>query len=67
MNDESGNRYLVSNNHVIGRSNGAQPGDPIVQPGTLDFTGNELTALPTLADLTQIIQIAELTASLPLR
>jgi len=67
MNDESGNRYLVSNNHVIGRSNDAQPGDPIVQPGTLDFTGTELTALPTLADLTQIIQIAELTASVPLR
>src|ERR1700736_765169 len=27
--DSSGRQYILSNNHVIGRSNGAQPGDPV--------------------------------------
>jgi hypothetical protein len=67
MRDGAGGRYLVSNNHVIGLANAASPGDAIVQPGTLDLTGAEIAACPTLADLTKNLQIAELTAFVPLK
>ena len=40
----------------------AAPGDAVVQPGTLDLTGNELTAWPTLADLENQTKVAELEA-----
>lgn len=32
----SGQRLILSNNHVIANSNDAQPGDPILQPGPID-------------------------------
>lgn len=34
--DANGTQYILSNNHVIGRSNRANIGDDIVQPGLLD-------------------------------
>jgi hypothetical protein len=34
--DESGNQYLLSNNHVLARSDQAQIGEAIVQPGLID-------------------------------
>jgi hypothetical protein len=32
----SGNRLILSNNHVLANSNDAAPGDPILQPGAVD-------------------------------
>ena len=61
MKDDNDNIYLVSNNHVIGGSNAAAPGDMIVQPGTLDFTSHELALMPTVSSLTPV-RIGELTA-----
>src|SRR5262245_62371826 len=34
--DPSGNLYILSNNHVLANSNGAQIGDPELQPGAFD-------------------------------
>lgn len=62
MTDGDENLYVVSNNHVIGGSNNAQPGDAIVQPGTLDLTGLELRTFDTLRALLNSTQIAQLTA-----
>ncbi len=33
---ETGDRLILSNNHVLANSNDAEPGDPILQPGTAD-------------------------------
>ena len=33
---ESGERFIISNNHVLANSNDAQIGDPIIQPGAAD-------------------------------
>jgi hypothetical protein len=33
---ETGARLILSNNHVLANLNDAQPGDPILQPGTID-------------------------------
>jgi hypothetical protein len=67
MSDEDGNRYLVSNNHVIGESNDANNGDSVVQPGTLDLTGGEFVANPTLADLEGRYRVAEVSAIVDLK
>jgi hypothetical protein len=32
----TGNRLILSNNHVLANSNDARPGDPILQPGPVD-------------------------------
>jgi hypothetical protein len=34
--DSSGNQYILSNNHVMARSDQAAVGEPIVQPGLID-------------------------------
>lgn len=34
--EKDGNHYILSNNHVLADSNAAAPGDPIIQPGTVD-------------------------------
>jgi len=34
--DSSNNQYLLSNNHVLARSDHAAQGDPVVQPGLID-------------------------------
>ena len=66
MRDDEGNRYVVSNNHVIGRSNSACAGDMVIQPGTLDLTALEFALLPTLSAL-RLVRIGSLTAFVPLR
>jgi hypothetical protein len=67
LEDANNQRYLVSNNHVIGRSNAAQPGEPVVQPGTLDMTATELQLMPTLNDLKVNWQVAAFTAAVTIR
>lgn len=57
MTDEEGNLFLVSNNHVIGRSNAAANGESIVQPGTLDLTDSELNLMPTFNKLINELEI----------
>ncbi len=34
--DSSGNLYILSNNHVLAKTNAGQFGDPIIQPGLID-------------------------------
>ena len=36
LEDNAGNFYILSNNHVLGRSDLANPGEPIIQPGLID-------------------------------
>lgn len=57
MTDDDEFLYLVSNNHVIGRSNAAANGESIVQPGTLDLTDSELGLMPTFDDLIDELEI----------
>jgi len=59
--------YLLSNNHVIGHSDAAKPGDSIVQTGTLDLTEIELTLMPTESELVNALKIAELTTMVPIQ
>jgi hypothetical protein len=64
--------YLVSNNHVLGKSSdkaGAKAilGEAVVQPGTLDLTEIELRLLPTEAALIKELQVAEVAAVVPLQ
>ncbi len=59
--DASGRQYLLSNNHVLARSDHASVGDTIVQPGLID---NNCT--PN-GDGAGTIPVAALTAWLPLR
>jgi hypothetical protein len=49
--DSSGTQYILSNNHVIGRSNGAQPGDAVTQP---DCTGK---TSDTVAKFTRFVPL----------
>jgi hypothetical protein len=59
--DASGRQYLLSNNHVLARSDHAAVGDTIVQPGLID---NNCT--PN-GDGAGTVPVAALTAWLPLR
>ncbi len=59
--DSTGRQYLLSNNHVLARSDHAQVGDLIVQPGLID---NNCT--PN-GDGPGTLPVAALTAWLPLR
>jgi len=59
--DASGRQYLLSNNHVLARSDRASVGDTIVQPGLID---NNCT--PN-GDGAGTVPVAALTAWLPLR
>ena len=34
--DTQGHEYILSNNHVLANSNDAEPGDPVIQPGSYD-------------------------------
>jgi hypothetical protein len=36
LSDEAGEQYLLSNNHILGRSGFGVPGEAILQPGNLD-------------------------------
>ena len=58
-----GNQYILSNNHVLARSDTATIGDPIVQPGLIDAECDKNQAT-TVATLTQFVNLeAEATAS----
>ncbi len=57
MTDDGGSLFLVSNNHVIGRSNVAANGESVVQPGTLDLTDSEINLMPTFNDLINELEI----------
>jgi hypothetical protein len=59
--DASGRQYILSNNHVLARSDHAQVGDSIVQPGLID---NNCT--PN-GDGPGTVPVAALSAWLPLR
>jgi S1-C subfamily serine protease len=64
--------YLVSNNHVIGKSSDKARartvlGEAVVQPGTLDLTDIELRLLPTEVQLVKEVKIAEVAAIVPLQ
>ena len=61
LQDSTGRQYLLSNNHVLARSDHAQTGDSIVQPGLID---NNCT--PN-GDGPGTVPVGELTAWLPLR
>ncbi|HID78411.1 MAG TPA: hypothetical protein EYP56_20770 [Planctomycetaceae bacterium] len=66
VHDGQGGTYLVSNNHVIGRSNQAARGEPVVQPGTLDLTSLELDMLESIDALLDQTAVAELSAVVPI-
>lgn len=66
LRDGNGNLFLLSNNHVIGRSDSARLGEPIVQAGTLDLTDVELNLMPTESELVSQLKIAEFTAAVPI-
>lgn len=67
MEDDDGNLYVVSNNHVIGRSNDAAQNESIVQPGTLDLTSTEFQLMPTLNSLVANLEIASVLAVVQLQ
>jgi hypothetical protein len=58
--DGSGRQFLLSNNHVLARSDQSSIGDPIVQPGLID---NNCTPLN---EGSGAMQVGSLTAWLPL-
>ena len=57
--DDNDHKYLVSNNHVIGRSNRARVNESVVHPGTLDLTGIELSMMNTFTALTNETEVAK--------
>lgn len=50
----TGERLILSNNHVLANSNGAEVGDPILQPGAVD--GGTVNS-DTIADLLRFVPI----------
>ena len=61
--DAAKRQYLLSNNHVLARSDHASVGDAIVQPGLID---NNCSPLGDNAGTTQVAPVAQLTGWLPL-
>ncbi|MGD0097209.1 MAG: hypothetical protein ABSB60_11990 [Terracidiphilus sp.] len=61
--DASKRQYLLSNNHVLARSDHASVGDAIVQPGLID---NNCSPLGDSASTSQVSPVAQLTGWLPL-
>ena len=61
--DASKRQYLLSNNHVLARSDHASVGDAIVQPGLID---NNCSPLGDSNGTTQLAPVAQLTGWLPL-
>lgn len=64
-----GTQYILSNNHVLAKSDTAALGDPIVQPGLIDAgltpdTKCDATAATTVANLSEFVNLeAESSAS----
>jgi hypothetical protein len=70
--DGVGAVYLVSNNHVVGKSSDKARakkviGEAVVQPGTLDLTEIELALFPTESALVGQLKVAEIAAVVPLQ
>ena len=51
-----GTQYILSNNHVLARSDAATIGDAITQPGLIDVNCDK-TATTTVANLTQFVNL----------
>ncbi len=54
--DTAGAQYILSNNHVLARTNKGQPGDPIIQPGLVD-SGCAQLSQDEVATLTAFVPI----------
>ncbi len=52
----NGNYYILSNNHVLARSDQAAPGEPIIQPGLVD-THCSTSGTQTVANLTSFVNL----------
>jgi len=52
----NGNYYILSNNHVLARSDQASPGEPITQPGLVD-TNCSTAGTHTVANLTSFVNL----------
>jgi hypothetical protein len=52
-----GTQYILSNNHILARSDGATVGDSIVQPGLIDTSTCTTTGTITVANLTQFFNL----------
>ena len=55
-----GNQYILSNNHVLARSDGAAIGDPIIQPGLGDNPAPNTcksTGTNIVANLSQFVNL----------
>lgn len=52
----NGSYYILSNNHVLARSDQASPGEPISQPGLID-TGCSTAGTQTVAYLTSFVNL----------
>ena len=51
---KNGQRYILSNNHVLANSNDASVGDPILQPGLYDGGSNPADAIAELSEFVPI-------------
>ena len=52
----NGNFYILSNNHVLARTNQASPGEPISQPGIIE-TNCSTAGTQTVANLTSFVKL----------
>ena len=57
LQDAGGTFYIVSNNHVLGRTNRAIAGEDTVQPGLIDVACNQNLMQNIVADFTEFIPI----------
>lgn len=57
-----GQFFILSNNHVLARSNQAQPGEPISQPGLAE-ANCDTSSVSTVATLSQAVQLQALPSS----
>lgn len=58
----NGNLYILSNNHVLARSDQASPGEPITQPGIIE-THCSTAGTQTVANLTSFVKLEGGTAN----
>lgn len=61
----TGQRFLLSNNHVFANSNDAQQGDDILQPGALDGGRRPADTVATLAGFQRLAYIEDAPAPQP--
>lgn len=53
--DDNGNQFILSNNHVLARENQASAGEATIQPGLLDENGDPNSCSPSGTDYTPYI------------